>query len=248
MCITMPNERPDAQHFYEHEAITYDKRRWASCYGAKLDAIQRSIVRSLVGRCTGQTWLEVGVGTGRFTEELSDTGADVLGVDISLSMLKVARKRLTPYTSTRLLCSDASAIPLPDRSIEGAVSINVFSHLPKPYTVVIEIARVLRPHGVLVLNVPNLFSWFGPAALVVNWRNQSLGRQVYSHWYTLAETRSLLEGAGLTVRSLVGHVHVPTMLQHLLVADAIFWLDKHSRNAPLNKVAPVLFIKAEKVN
>lgn len=245
----LDRQRNRTASFYEAEASVYDQRRWSSEAGRRMDQSQRAIVRDLAGDCRGKRVLEIGPGTGRFSVELAQSGSNLYLTDIAFNMLRVTRQRLEEIglcEGSYLVQAEIGSLPFPSNSFDLGVAINVFGHLSEPYVAIKELARVLRPRSVLLFNVPNLLSWFGLAALLVNWRRQSLGRPVYSHWYTLAEIKSLLQGAGLTVRSLIGHVHVPTILQRLLVADALSWLDKYSRDWPLNKVAPVLFIKAEK--
>ena len=55
----------------------------------------------------------------------------------------------------------------------------------------------------------------------------------------------VLGDAGFVVQSLVGHVHVRTLLQRPFVAEALFWLDRYCPDGILREFAPVMFIRAE---
>ncbi len=52
---------------------------------------------------------------------------------------------------------DGKVIPLPDATFDSAMATEVFEHCPDPESTMREIARVLRPSGVLFLTVP--FLW-----------------------------------------------------------------------------------------
>lgn len=93
------------------------------------------------------TVLELGAGTGKLTEVLVASGHRVVATDPSPDMLTKLRARVGPFA---IGVSGAEAIPSPSRSIDVVVcaqSFHWFDHeraLP-------EIARVLRPGGVLAL-------------------------------------------------------------------------------------------------
>lgn len=92
------------------------------------------------------TVLELGAGTGKLTQVLHAAGHQVLATDSSPEMLARLRER----APVRHVVADAEHIPLRSRSVDLVVcaqSFHFFDHeraLP-------EIARVLRPGGVLAL-------------------------------------------------------------------------------------------------
>lgn len=55
------------------------------------------------------------------------------------------------------LFGDACQLPLRDACMDGVMVFEVLEHVPYPSTALIEIARVLRPGGVLLLSVPFLY-------------------------------------------------------------------------------------------
>ena len=110
-------------------------------------------VRELLGDISGQTFLDFGCGTGRSTAFLQALGAgQVYGLDHDRHMLDAARARRTGRAA--FLLSADGAIPLPDVSVDGAVSLNVFVELRTPDQILQvcgEVARVLRPGGQFIV-------------------------------------------------------------------------------------------------
>jgi SAM-dependent methyltransferase/uncharacterized protein YbaR (Trm112 family) len=138
---------------------------------------------AMLSRKPGGAWLDVGCSVGRATFELAArTGDLVLGVDLNLAMLGIARRvaltgqvahplrRLGIVYDQRSFAAplghrdrvdfwacDAMALPLPDASVDGAVSFNVADCIASPLAHLIEIGRVLRPGAELAMTTP--YDW-----------------------------------------------------------------------------------------
>lgn len=93
-----------------------------------------------------QEWiLDLGIGWGWHWEG-NDPGLKILGVDMSLPNLIIAKRLLGKNDSVLLVCADAAMLPVGDRTISGVWSVQVFQHFP-PHVldcVQTELARVLR--------------------------------------------------------------------------------------------------------
>jgi len=93
--------------------------------------------------------LEVGIGTGRIALPLARRVGRVVGVDRSLPMLeKLVEKRGTLAVDG--VRADATRLPFADASVEAAVAVHVFHLIPGWRAVLAELARVLRPGGLLL--------------------------------------------------------------------------------------------------
>lgn len=102
-----------------------------------------ALVRSSPVPLAGGTVLDVGSGTGAVAEAAEAAGASVVAVDRSLDMLAFA-------TSRRPLAgADVAALPFRDEAFDAALAGFVLNHLP-PLTALREMARVVRPGGVVV--------------------------------------------------------------------------------------------------
>jgi SAM-dependent methyltransferase/uncharacterized protein YbaR (Trm112 family) len=128
-------------------------------------------------------WLDAGCSVGRATFELAArTGDLVLGVDLNLAMLAVARQVALTGRVTHALrrlgivydqrsfdvdlghrdrvdfwACDAMALPLDDASVDGVVSFNVADCIASPLAHLMEIGRVLRPGAEVALTTP--YDW-----------------------------------------------------------------------------------------
>ena len=60
-----------------------------------------------------------------------------------------------------VLRADLTDLPLPDGTFDGVVAGEVLEHIEAEGQALSEVARVLRPGGVLVLSVPAHPAWFG---------------------------------------------------------------------------------------
>jgi ubiquinone/menaquinone biosynthesis C-methylase UbiE len=52
------------------------------------------------------------------------------------------------------IVSDITEIPVPDRSFDAIMCIEVFEHIPRPIEALEEFSRILRPGGTLVVTTP----------------------------------------------------------------------------------------------
>lgn len=231
--------------FYSREADQYDATRWRSSAGRYTDKVQKEIVEQLCGDLTGYRVLEVGAGAGRFTSRLVDKGAQVTAIDISLPMLGRLRKALA--TGCSLAQADACFLPFAADRFDLCLSVNVFSHVADCSRMLREIARGLKPGGCLVVNFPNLWSYYLPAGLFVNLRGRAVNRDVYTRWYTLRFFTAACNQAGLFVEQAIGQVHLPEHAGTGLSA-ILRYLDKLSRKSPARYLCPILFLRVVKKN
>lgn len=109
-------------------------------------AIGFEAVRRALGDIRGQVFLDFGCGTGRSTAFLKSLGAGrVYGVDRDQHMIgKALAKQLDGVVFTRI----DEVIPLPGESVDGAVSLNVFTEirtLAEMAGICRQVARTLRP-------------------------------------------------------------------------------------------------------
>jgi SAM-dependent methyltransferase len=100
--------------------------------------------------------VEIGCGAGRLTKEMAATFAEVIGVDVSEGMLAVARSHVSE-ANVDLRLGDGLALPVETASADGVFSTHVFQHfesLDLARTNFIEVARVLKPDGTMMIHLP----------------------------------------------------------------------------------------------
>ncbi len=95
--------------------------------------------------------LEISVGTGR-NLPLYARDVRITGVDISASMLEIARARAAEIgRDAELRVGDAQALELPDESFDTVVCTLALCSIPDARAAVAEMRRVLRPGGRVLL-------------------------------------------------------------------------------------------------
>ncbi|MFL5766387.1 MAG: ubiquinone/menaquinone biosynthesis methyltransferase [Actinomycetota bacterium] len=112
-----------------------------------LDRRWRSVTARALAARAGDVVLDLGAGTGKLSAQLSG-GVRVVGVDLSLPMLAVARERCSALHAVQ---GSASRLPFLDASFDGAMSAFVLRNLADLQPSFAELARVVRPRGRIAL-------------------------------------------------------------------------------------------------
>jgi len=111
--------------------------------------------------------LEIGPGPGVLLEKLSGRHPLAVGFDLSPGMLREAQQRLRrAHRRTRLVRGDAVRLPFTSDSFDAVATTFALSAIPDGLGAVREMARVLRPAGVLALvdaGYPSDGNWAGSA-------------------------------------------------------------------------------------
>jgi SAM-dependent methyltransferase len=114
---------------------------------------RRELVRALLVRHRpageGMRVLDVGCGTGATLKALSALGT-VVGIDRSAEALRYCRQR----GSKRLALGKGEELPIASECIDVVLALDLLEHIEDDGGAARELARVLRPGGVLVVTVP----------------------------------------------------------------------------------------------
>ncbi|MBI3762276.1 MAG: class I SAM-dependent methyltransferase [Chloroflexi bacterium] len=94
---------------------------------------------------------DVGTGTGFVAMGLAPKAAKVYGFDASPEMLAVARRNLAAFPNVELREAPGDRLPLPDGALDGVFANMYLHHAPDPAAAIREMARLLKPGGVLCL-------------------------------------------------------------------------------------------------
>lgn len=144
--------------------------------------------------------LDVGCGTGELELRLVrlQPVIKLIGLDNSQEMLAQARRKLAANHQVSFVEGDAS-LPLPfsDASFDVVVSANALHYIAQPEKLLVEIKRVLKPGGQLVIEdftVHGHFFWPIFERLV-----RLFDSQLYKT-YTLTELNQFVDAAGFTAR------------------------------------------------
>ncbi len=139
---------------YEH-FDGYSQEPYAQNTRAEVDFIEQ-----VIGGDHTKTILDVGCGNGRHTLELARRGYQVLGVDLSASMLAQGRRvAAAEKLAVRFMQGDARELSF-NRRFEVAVMLceGAFSLMESDamdFTILANLFRALRPGGQLIMTAPN---------------------------------------------------------------------------------------------
>lgn len=175
------------------------------------DAVQRHF--------SGETLLDLGAGTGQFaTAFLAWFDFDVIAVEPSAAM------RAQIPSEVRALPGDASAIPLPDGSVDGAWISLVLHHIPDLEAAAREIRRVLR-HGAPVMIRGGVAPTQPDRIENVRWFPETAG--MTATYPSIDETCAIFATAGFErhTRELVCETRPGTLADYLAQVDTLRYAD-----------------------
>ena len=120
---------------FDRIAGVYDSTRWSGIPAEVMKSLLNAM-RELFAGC--RTILDVGIGTGRFAGYLNNSGFDVVGIDVSLSMMAKAREKGV----RNLVQADAHYLPFRDMVFDAAIMVHVL-HLVRDWVQVVgEVGQV----------------------------------------------------------------------------------------------------------
>ncbi|MDZ7588017.1 MAG: metalloregulator ArsR/SmtB family transcription factor [Parasphingorhabdus sp.] len=203
-----------AERYFASHAESWDAIRSMHVAEPEVEAAMR---RVLEDRPLGQM-LDVGTGTGRMIELFGPAADTVTAVDKSPEMLRLARSKLLGddlqkasrralANKTRLKLDDFNALTLDNASFDSVILHQVLHYAQNPERVIPEIARVIRPGGLMLIvdfaqhDHEELRSEHAHARL--GFSDENIAR-----WFNDAQVKldhvETLEGGALTVKLWLG--------------------------------------------
>lgn len=146
----------DAQYFFS-DGAAYERfmGRWTRAAG--------TIFLDWVAPSAGARWLDIGCGTGVFTELVVDacSPATLVAVDPAEPQIELARKKpIAQRADFRV--ADAQTLPFSDGTFDVVVSALVINFIPDRPRALAEMRRVCRPGGVVAGYVWDFAAQRGP--------------------------------------------------------------------------------------
>jgi ubiquinone/menaquinone biosynthesis C-methylase UbiE len=181
-------------HTHVQEFFTARAADWDSRFPDDGPAYAAAVAE--LGLVEGDRVLDAGCGTGRALPPLrAAVGASgvVVGADLTPAMLEAA-VQAGRHRDGRLLLADVAALPLRSQSLDAVFAAGLIAHLPDPAANLRELARTVRPGGVLALFHP-----IGRAALAARQGRQITPQDLRAE----PNLRPLLAGSGWRMTSYV---------------------------------------------
>lgn len=129
------------------------------------DAFQKGRLLPLKGKAVGifedavanknAIILDAGTGAGYFLLELNKLGyKNIYGLDIGNYLTEEAQSSIQGFKTADL---NFDKLPWADGFFDAITAWEVFEHLENPHQPIREIYRILKPGGLLLMSVPNIF-------------------------------------------------------------------------------------------
>ncbi|WP_221350033.1 class I SAM-dependent methyltransferase [Streptomyces beigongshangae] len=145
----MSDDHTHVQEFFSSRAADWDER-------FPDDGPAYAAAVAELGLREGDRVLDAGCGTGRALPPLRDAvgpSGVVLGADLTPAMLAAAVRARRDRAGC-LLLADVARLPLRAESLHAVFAAGLVAHLPDPGGNLRELARVVRPGGILALFHP----------------------------------------------------------------------------------------------
>ncbi|MCF7888303.1 MAG: class I SAM-dependent methyltransferase [Candidatus Omnitrophica bacterium] len=153
----------------------YDKNHFA--YLSELELLKKIVPKTKKG-------LEVGVGTGRFAKELGTE----FGIDLSLGMLRIAKKR-----NIKSILAQGERLPFKDNFFDYLTIIITICFTENPAKILAEAKRVLKKRGKIIIAIVDKDSFLGDFYLQKN----SIFYK-YASFFSISEISNLCESQGFS--------------------------------------------------
>jgi ubiquinone/menaquinone biosynthesis C-methylase UbiE len=172
-------------------------------YASPQVVAQRQRLRELIAAQPGERGLDVGCGLAHLSCELAldvGTAGRIVGIDASADMVAGAAERaarLGVADRVEVRQGDATALDLPDASVDFAVAVQSYSYVPRVEQAIAEAARVLRPGGRLAVLETDWDLCIYRSSDDAQMRRLFDGRWRFAHWTLPRELHRMFRDAGL---------------------------------------------------
>ena len=147
-------------------------------YRTLRSAVLRQIRTQLGDRSRSARVLDAGCGTGGMLAAMraSFWNAELTGVDLEEQAVEITRAR---QVANAVIRANVNALPFGPDCFDAAVSLDVLYHANvEEGAALAEMKRVLRPDGLLIVNVPAFEALRGPHDVAVHGRRRYTPRQL----------------------------------------------------------------------
>lgn len=167
----------------------------------KMDAKPRiKLIANLALESQKKKLLDVGTGKALLLSGLKKRGWEVFGTELSETSRQYACEQ-----GLQVFNSIVNDTPIEQNSLDVVTLFHSLEHLTNPKQSINEVKGLMRPGGLLVIEVPNINSWYA-RFFKGQWFHYDAPRHLYH--FSPQTLRSLIENTDLHVESLTTHANL----------------------------------------
>ncbi|MCK5522786.1 MAG: methyltransferase domain-containing protein [Thiomargarita sp.] len=197
------DEFKQAQQLYDQQALCYAEQANAN----KNLLETRKLVYRLLTPVTNKKILSIGCGDGTECVSFSKNGAEVVGIDSSSEFISLAKNKYSEL-GMDFLVMDYAETSFENMTFDGIISIMSIMYKEDLTTVLLELKRILKPDGTMIVVVPHPirkmikyanFDYFASGLHYETWEEVTR----YNYYRTLEEYFRLIKASGLNIEKLL---------------------------------------------
>ena len=226
----------DRLYFYDTIADRFDVVMNAYDLQRRLDIVFDELCPP--ERLRAAAVLDVGAGTGWFSQRALASGACVVSTDIAVAMLHQTRVKC----NVPVVASDACHLALRSESFDVVIASECIEHTLDPLRAVREMHRVLRPGGSLIVTVPNRLWRF--SATIAAWLKVR-PYEGLEHWVGWGQLQRTLTLLGMRIVVMKGFHMFPPIFR--ITWPWLRGVDRYGSHRALGPLMLNIAVKADKV-
>ncbi len=183
---------------------------------------------------TDKVVLDIACGEGYGSAMLASRARKVIGIDISIEVIKHASERYK-RENVEYLVGSCADIPLSDASIDMVVSFETIEHHYQHEQMMQEIKRILRPTGILLISSPDKYRY----SVEPGYSNPFHVKELYEHEFKQLLRHYFKNAAYFGQRIIYGSC---VIAESLPTQPASYWQENNAIGMAQGLIRPVYWI------
>lgn len=187
--------------------------------------------------------LDIGCGSGTITRNILRTvGCTSIGIDVSEECIKYAsEKSIQEGLASDFLVGSIESLPFIEKTFDIVIASHIIEHVPFPEKIFLELKRILKDGGILLLTTPNYTSFWPLAELIFDHTIAKKGYSLHDQHITKfnpSMIKKLFKKTGFsdTVVETYYTLSLPLSLISSRWANFIFSLEKNISSLPIGTI------------
>ncbi len=182
-------------NYYKKQSLTYDKERDKNEYFKIIEDITKKALLDNIYLNKKIKVLDIGCGTGRIIGLFKNNkNIKAYGIDITPSMLNIAKKKLKSYKNITLLEGNAESLPFKKNYFDVVYSFKTLPHVKDLDKAIKEVNRVSKRNSMIFLEFYNKKSM----------RRLTSNIKTYTKWHSVEEIVNLLNNNNMKTLKIYG--------------------------------------------